>query len=200
MGKKEDKPVEAMPDGPDDIVFDDDATVVDEKSKQQAKPDIEKEVMGEVTEDSSALSKELEKAKNDYLYLRAEYDNYRKQAIKERSDLLKYAGERLAFDLLDTLDIFETALAGEVSDTNVKNFIEGIELTAQQLRATLEKHGITPVKSEGEVFNPELHEALSSEETDKVPAGHISRVFKKPYKYHDKLLRPGQVVVAKEKK
>jgi molecular chaperone GrpE len=145
------------------------------------------------------LREELVKAKNDYLYLRAEFDNYRRQSTKERSDLIRFAGERLAKDLLDTLDIFDSALIAEVSDTNYKNFVSGIQLTAQQLRNTLAKHQITELPCHGLPFDPNLHEALSSEATNEVAPGHISRVFKKAYKFHDKILRPAQVVVAKEK-
>lgn len=145
-----------------------------------------------------SLRDELAKAKNDYLYLRAEFDNYRRQATKERADLIRYAGERLAKDLLETLDIFESAMEAEVNEENYKKFVSGIELTAQQLRATLAKHQIVEVPSLGVAFDPHLHEALGSEPSDKLPAGHISRVFKKAYKFHDKVLRPAQVIVAKE--
>jgi molecular chaperone GrpE len=155
------------------------------------------EEAGDFSED--ALREELNKAKNEYLYLRAEFDNYRRQATKERSELIRFAGERLAKDLLDTLDIFDSALAAEVTETNFKNFVSGIELTAQQLRSTLAKHQIIELPSQGVVFDPNLHEALSSEVTSAVPAGHVSRVFKKAYKFHDKIIRPAQVVVAKEK-
>lgn len=145
------------------------------------------------------LQAQIIKAQNDTLYLRAEFDNYRRQAIKERSDLVKYAGEKLAKDLLETLDIFETALESEVNSENWESFVKGVQLTSQQLKATLAKHGIAPVESLGVPFDPNHHEALGSEPTDKYPPGNVSKVFKKPYKYQDKLLRPGQVIVAKEK-
>jgi molecular chaperone GrpE len=139
-----------------------------------------------------------EQAQKDNLYLRAEFDNYRRQAIKERASLARYAGEKLARDLLDTLDIFDKALAGEVTAENFKDFAQGINLTAQNLRATLNRHGIIEVPSEGQPFDPSMHEALANEPTDKIAPGHITQVFKKPYKYHDKVLRVGQVVVAKQ--
>ena len=142
--------------------------------------------------DVDDLKAQLQKASNDQLYLRAEFDNFRKQSIRERAELLKYGGERMARDLLDTLDIFETALSNEVTAENYQTFVEGIKLTAHQLTTTLQKHGITEVPCEGEAFDPTLHEALASEPTDKVPAGHITKVFKKTYKYHDKALRVGQ--------
>ncbi len=150
-------------------------------------------------ENPAALRDELMRAKNEYLYLRAEFDNYRRQATKERADLIRFAGERLAKDLLETLDIFDSALENEVNEETYKNFVSGIQLTAQQLRSTLTKHQIHEVPSLGAAFDPTLHEALGAEPSDSVQSGHITRVFKKAYKFHDKVLRPGQVIVAKEK-
>lgn len=147
--------------------------------------------------DVEGLKAQLLKATNDYLYLRAEFDNFRKQSIKERSELLRYGGERLAKDLLDSLDIFDTALSAEVTPENFKSFVDGIKLTAQQLTSCLQKHGITHIECLGQPFDPSTSEALSSEPTDTLPEGHVTKVFKKPYKYHDKVLRIGQVIVAR---
>lgn len=142
---------------------------------------------------------EADKFKNEYLYLRAEFENFKKQAIKERSDLRRYGTERLVFDLLNILDIFETALATEVTPESVANFRKGIELTASELKSVLQRHGVEEIPSEGKPFDPAHHEALSSEEVEHVPPGHVTRVFKKPYKLHDRIVRPGQVVVSKPK-
>ncbi len=148
---------------------------------------------------AAELQAQLLKASNDYLYLRAEYDNFRKNSIKERADLLRFGGERLAKDLLETLDIFETALASEVNSENFQVFVDGIKMTAQKLSEALQKHSITAIECEGKAFDPVINEALGSEPTDKIPPGHVTKVFKKPYKYHDKVLRVGQVIVAKAK-
>lgn len=143
------------------------------------------------------LSSELEKAKNDFLYLRAEFDNYRKHAIKERSDLMRYAGERLLVDILSVLDNFDLALSSAITSSNVETFRKGIEMIHGELKSVVQKYGAEEIASEGKPFDPTMHEALSSEETDKYPAGTITRVFKRAYKFHDKILRPGQVIIAK---
>jgi molecular chaperone GrpE len=136
--------------------------------------------------------------RNDYLYLRAEFDNYKKNMIKERSDLLKYGGERLAYDILSVLDVFETALKTEINETNFKSFRNGIDITAVELRKTLEKHGIHEIPSLGAEFDPTLHEALTQAPTKDHKDNTVIDVFKKGYKYHDKVLRHSQVVVSKE--
>lgn len=142
---------------------------------------------------------EAEKARNELLYMRAEFDNYKKQVIKERSDLRKYGSERLVVDLLNVLDIFETALATEVTPEALANFRKGIDMTASELRNVLGRHGVEEIPARGKPFDPSQHEALSSQETSEFPAGTVVQVFKKPYKLHDRIVRPGQVVVAKPK-
>lgn len=147
---------------------------------------------------SAELQQELEQAKNDLLYLRAEFDNFRKNSIKERSDLLKFGPERMARELLDVIDTFELALSSEVNAENIDSFIKGMEMTSTNLKSTLSKFGIQEMNPLGENFDPSLHEALSSEPTDQYEPGKVCRVFKKAYKMHDRLLRPAQVVVATE--
>ncbi|WP_347355733.1 nucleotide exchange factor GrpE [Bdellovibrio sp.] len=144
------------------------------------------------------LQEQAEKFKNDFLYLRAEFENYKRNAIKERSEMTKYGGERLVRDLLEVVDNFERALSTNVTAENFTTFRQGVDMTAQELRSLLQRHNVTEVPAQGAPFDPAVHEALSAEATDQVAPGHVVRVFKKPYKLHDKVIRPGQVVVAKK--
>jgi molecular chaperone GrpE len=174
-------------------------------NQNETTPDIEQasngeDVVGNSSVDQSfALKAEVEKFKKDYLYLLAEFENHKKHMIKERSELRKFGAERLIVDLLGVLDIFDTALGSEMTAENIGNFRKGIEMTASELRSVLQRHGVEEIPAEGKPFDPAIHEALSSEETDSVAIGHITRVFKKPFKLHDRVIRPGQVVVAKPK-
>lgn len=146
--------------------------------------------------DLNKLKAELEKAKSDYLYLLADFDNYRKNAIKERSDLTKYGSERFIREFLDVFDNFERALESEVKEENKNKWREGVQMIATEIRSLLQRFGVEELKAEGEVFDPSRHEALSSEPRDDMPVGHVARVFKKAYKMHDKLIRPAQVTVS----
>lgn len=141
---------------------------------------------------------DAEKYKTDLLYLKAEFDNFKRQSIKERSDLLKYGAERFVKDLLPILDNFERALAMKVTGENFPSFVKGIEMTSSEVKALLTKHSIVEVPAEGLPFDPSIHEALSAEATDKMPPGYVTRVFQKPYKFHEKVIRTGQVVVAQK--
>jgi molecular chaperone GrpE len=151
------------------------------------------------TNEAPSLEQRFEQLEKEYLYLRAELENVKRQNLKERSQLLKYGAERLARDLLDTLDVFKSALASEITPENFQDFVKGVEMTASSLKTTLEKHGISEVDCIGQAFDPNTQEALSSEPSDEYPEGHVTQVFKSPYQYHDKLLRPGQVVVSRAK-
>ena len=144
------------------------------------------------------LQAKLEKAEKDFMYLRADFENFKKTSIKERSQLVKYGNERLLVDLLGVLDNFEHALNMELTADNVDSFRDGIELIKTELYNSLSKYGLVKVDSKGQAFDPNVHEALSSEPTSEVEPGHISQVFKDAYKLHDRIIRPAQVVVATE--
>lgn len=146
--------------------------------------------------DSAKLEADLAKAKSEYLYLLAEFDNYRKNAIKERSDLTKFGSERFIREFLTVFDNFERALELEVNADSLESFRTGVQMIAGELKALLQRFGVEEIKSEGEAFDPTKHEALSSEPREDLPAGHVARVFKKAYKMHDKLIRPAQVTVS----
>lgn len=167
----------------------------DENMAQDLKQDIKGDG-APVKSELELAQDESAKWKNEYLYLRAEFENYKKHAIKERADLLKFGAERVARDILEVMDNFERALQVNVSAETLQTFKTGVEMTAKDLKEALSKHGIQEVPSEGLAFNPAHHEAISSEPTAAVPEGHVSKVFKKPYKLHDKIIRMGQVIVA----
>ncbi len=183
------------------------AETTDESAHEQSSEaqDIEIESVGLPDEVAAMPDKKLKAAldevakwKNDYLYLRADFDNYRKSVIKERADLIKYGCERLIIELLGFLDTVDRVLQMQMTPENVEQFRSGFEMTATELKNVLQQFGVKELEAAGQAFNPAEHEAVSSEETDLVPPGHIFRVFKKAYKLHDRLIRPAQVVVAKE--
>ena len=145
---------------------------------------------------NETANEELEKLKKDYLYLRADFDNFKKAAIKERSELIKFGSERLVMELLSVVDNFDKALETQLTSDNIEGFRKGIEMIWVDLTSSLSKFGVVPIDVKGNAFDPTMHEALSTEPTTEVPEGHISQVFKKAYKMHDKVIRPAQVVIA----
>jgi molecular chaperone GrpE len=142
-----------------------------------------------------ALEEQLQKEKSEQLYLRAEFDTFRRRAIKERSDILKYGGERAFVELLNVIDNFERALETKITPDNFESFKNGVQLIAEELKNVFKRIGIEEVPAKN--FDPHVFEAISSEESKDHKPGDIVRVFRKAYKFHDKIIRPGQVVIAK---
>ena len=153
--------------------------------------------MSDDKKDAEVLTETLLKEKEkELLYLRAEFENYKRQSLKERSELLKYSGEFMARDLLNSLDIFEKALSQDIDDTNYKNFVEGINLTANQLKTDLKKHGIEEIDCKGIVFDPNTCEALSQIPSNDHKEGEVIEVMRKGFVFKDKVIRYAQVVIA----
>ena len=148
--------------------------------------------------DSDKKIQELEaqvKEKSDkYLYLYAEFENYKKRAIRERSDSIKFGWENIARELILVLDNFERAI-GHMPATTDKNLAEGIKMIASQYRTTLTKQGVTQLETLGKEFNPELHEAIAQVPSDK-PAGVVIREELPGYTLHGRLLRPANVILS----
>jgi len=137
---------------------------------------------------------ELEEMRGKYLRALADYENYKKRALKERSDILKYQGEKALFDFLDIADNIELAL--EHSEADPQQLKEGIQLIHKLLMNTFEKWEVRPVSGIGKPFDPNQQSAISQVPSDEVEPGTVISELKKSYFFKDKLLREGEVVVA----
>ncbi len=152
----------------------------------------------QLEEKIKALEEQVDREKKEQLYIRAESDTFRRRAIKERSDALKYAGERPFASILGVLDNFERVFDSKVTADNYEKFLDGVRLIAEELKSVLKREGVEEVQPKNDKFDPEIFEAISSEPTDEKPPGDIAKVFRKAYKLHDRIIRPGQVVIARE--
>ena len=173
------------------------------KSEEAQQEDVLEDANSEnLTQNATArgddLIKELENKVADlnskYLYAMAELDNTRKRHLKERSDLLKYAGENMARDMLEVLDDLERA-ASQPETTEGSMILEGINLISNRMRALFERYGIKAEDSIGLQFDPKKHEALTMIPSALEEAGKILQQISKCYYFKDKLLRPAQVIV-----
>ncbi len=144
-----------------------------------------------------SLMAELEDSKNKYLYLYAEFDTFKKRAIKERSDLVKFGNENIVREMLSVLDNLERALEHA---QNPSAMVDGIKMVAQQFKDILGRFGVKTVDSVGKKFDPEMHEAIAQEESKDVPSGHVLKVHQHGYTINGRLLRPAKVVVATDLK
>jgi len=161
-----------------------------ESSKETGFPPAAEAVETKIAELEAALKEE----KSKYLYLYADFDNFKKRAIKERSDAMKYGWESIARDILGVVDNLERSIEFMPKDVD-GNLKTGIEMTISQFRSVLEKQGVAVIPTEGSPFNPELHEAMGQEPSD-LPSGSITKTLVKGYTLHGRLLRPAKIMMS----
>ena len=127
----------------------------------------------------------------------AEMENLRKRAARDVENAHKYALEKFTDELLPIMDSLELGLSASVKAKNLDDLCKGMELTLEMFNTVMEKFGITMIEPKGEKFNPELHDAVSMQETDDSNSGIIIEVMQKGYTLNGRLIRPAMVVVAK---
>jgi molecular chaperone GrpE len=154
---------------------------------------------GESTTPNAAVkeSEEYRELENRYLRLGAEFDNYKKRMAKEYSRVLETSADDTIRDLLAVIDDFERALAYDNADS--ENLRQGINLIYSKFMDMLKKRGLSHIKGKGEQFDPIYHHAVMQLETDEKEEGIIIEEVQKGYTMGGRILRPAQVVVAKNK-
>jgi molecular chaperone GrpE len=125
----------------------------------------------------------------------AEFENYKRRAVKEKEETRKFGAESLLKDFLPVADNLERALE-HAEQHDPRQVIEGIRLVQKMLDAALGKHGVVGFSAVGQPFDPGQHEALMQTESDAAP-GTVVKEMARGYKLHDRLVRPAAVVVAK---
>jgi len=144
--------------------------------------------------------KKHDEVKEQLLWTAAEFDNYKKRALKDKEEFLKFAQAGLLKEFLVVADNLERAVASVAgSEGTMGTLKQGVELTLRQFQSILEKHGITKIKTKGEKFDPRAHEVMMQEETDQFPEETVIEELQSGYKLHDRILRPALVKIAKKK-
>ena len=165
----------------------------------QTEAEMQTEAQNAGAEDSAGETAEDGGEKEDgdakYLRLAADFQNFRRRVEKEKSDIYAYANEKIALDIIDVMDNFERALqhSEECAD---KQFVEGIGKIYKQLKSVLDENNIVEIKAEGEDFDPNFHNAVTSEENSDFESGKVIQALQKGYTLNDKVIRPSMVRVA----
>ena len=142
------------------------------------------------------LKSELEKEKKEYLFLMAEFDNFRKRTLKEKSELIKNAAESAFKGLLPIVDDFERALKASEGSEDANAMREGMELIYKKLKKYMEQNGVKEMDPEDKEFDADKHEAISAVPVpDENQKGKILDTVEKGYMINDKVLRHAKVVV-----
>lgn len=140
----------------------------------------------------------LEKKNKDYLFLMADFDNYRKRMVREKGDLIKNAAERVLKELLPIVDDFERALDATKADTDGQQVREGMELIYNKLIKFLESNGVKAIDSTGQDFDDNYHDAITTiPAPDESMKNKVVDTTTKGYMINDKVLRHAKVVVGK---
>ena len=170
----------------------------EEERAQESAQDAEVDEMVDAQEDDNELARAEQKAEDNWnLYVRAqaELDNHRKRAQRDVENAHKFGLEKLANELLAVRDSLEMGLSAV--DADAEKLREGTELTLKMLTQAMEKFEIQVIDPQGEVFDPNLHQAMSMVPSEDQPANTVVSVMQKGYMLYDRLLRPAMVVVAK---
>ena len=153
-----------------------------------------------------ALQKQLEEAKakatehwDTLLRTKADFENFKKRAGKERSESARYAALPVLHSMLTVLDNFEMALAAtdQSGEESMQSLKTGINMIHQQFKAALVEHGLEEIDAQGQEFDPNIHDAVSQQTSSEHREGHVLQQLRKGYRLHDRLLRPASVIVAK---
>jgi len=156
----------------------------------------------EPQDEAAQLEAARAKAEENYerlLRVTAEFENYKKRAEREMKDFKRYANESLIKEILPFVDNLERALASvhDPGEKAMEGLRTGVEMTLNGLLATLKKFGVMPVEAQGKPFDPNVHHAVSQEDSSEYPENSVCRVLQKGYLLNDRLLRPSMVVVSR---
>jgi len=178
----------------DDIVeeqgvdINEDGTLVDETEARIA----------ELEQALAASQAKVEEQQDAVLRAKAEMENARRRADAEVEKARKFALERFAGELLPVVDNLERAIgAADAENEVVKPLLEGVEMTHKSFLDTVQKFGLELVDPAGEAFNPELHQAMSMQESAEHAPNTVIAVMQKGYALNGRLLRPAMVMVSK---
>jgi len=153
----------------------------------------------EMEEKVESLKKEAAENHDRLLRMAAEFENYKKRATREMNDFRKFANESFAKAMLPVVDSMDLAVESSSNDKHVNNsMVEGVNMTLKEILKIFEQFGVKRFESIGNTFDPNLHQAVMQEETDKFPENTVSKELQKGFMIHDRLLRPAMVVVSKQ--
>lgn len=181
------------------------------KTEQKTRPDHKiREKSGPQAEEMVTIAKEeLEELKkqatvdSEYrekmLRTMAEMENLRKRLDRDRKDYITYANREMVGDILPVLDNFDRALKSMEETRNSASYLQGVKMIYNQLEDILKKEGLEEIKALGEPFNPHLHEAVQTEETDSCPEDTVLDVILNGYLFRGNMLRPAAVKVSRKK-
>jgi len=156
----------------------------------------EAEQPGQLEQELQAAQAKVAELTDRLIRLHADFENYRRRMQREKEEVAVYANQRLLLNLLPVLDNLERALATPPTPGD-ERLRQGVELTARSFRDLLSKEGVTPIEAVGKPFDPNLHEAMMTDEDPQQEDGIVLAEFQKGYRLGDRVIRASLVKVNK---
>jgi molecular chaperone GrpE len=147
-------------------------------------------------DDTEGLQADLERFRDLALRSQADFENYKKRSAREKEEAIKYANSSLLEKLISIVDNFELGLEAARAEGEKSPIFSGMSMVLKQLMDFLADSGLQPIDAVGQKFDPNLHEAIAHEASDKVSEGTVIRQTRRGYRMKDRLLRPSSVVVS----
>jgi molecular chaperone GrpE len=147
-------------------------------------------------DDCDGLQADLDRFRDLALRSQADFENYKKRSAREKEEAIKYANSSLLEKLIAIVDNFELGLEAARAEGEKSPVFSGMSMVLKQLMDFLLDSGLQPIDATGQKFDPNLHEAIAHEPSDKFPEGIVVRQTRRGYKMKDRLLRPSSVVVS----
>jgi molecular chaperone GrpE len=144
----------------------------------------------------AGLQADLDRFRDLAMRSRADFENYKKRAAREKEEAIKYANTSLLEKLVSIVDHFELGLEAARGESEKSPIYSGMSLVLKQLQDFLAENGLQPIEAVGQKFDPNLHEAIAHEPSAKVPEEVVIRQTRRGYRFKDRLLRPSAVVVS----
>jgi len=144
----------------------------------------------------ASLQSDLDRFRDLALRTQADFENYKKRGAREKDEAIKFANRNLLERLVPIVDNFELGLSAARDQSEQSPIYSGMSMILKQLSDFLTESGLEPVDAVGKQFDPNLHEAIGHEPSNKVPEGHVIRQTRRGYRLKDRLLRPATVVVS----
>lgn len=175
------------------------ATETEEQSEvvdtETPETDLPVEEEAETVDEVEELRKQLEAEQNKYLRLLADYDNFKRRTQKDKELANKFRSQSLLADLLPVLDNFERAMSATTKSEESASLLKGIEMVQKSLLEAVNREGLEEIKSVGEQFDPNFHQAVMQEKDDSAEPGVVLQELQKGYILKDRVLRPAMVKV-----
>ncbi|MBQ2838204.1 MAG: nucleotide exchange factor GrpE [Muribaculaceae bacterium] len=190
MSKKEESQIE-------ETINEENEVVADSTDENIENNNSDSEECEETLSEIDQLKQQLETSNKEYMFLMAEFDNFRKRTIKEKAEIIRNATEKAMKELLPVVDDFERGLAAMAETTDAEAVKDGMELIYNKFIKYLEQNGVKAIDSTGADFDTELHEAIAMVPSpDESQKGKVIDTVMKGYTINDKVIRHSKVAVA----